>query len=463
VTDVTLIVVDDEPSILFNIKEYFTSSTVVTFTDPHNAETWMQQNSCDIIIVDYRMPGLTGLELLQRLSGNHRWEYSILLTAFADKDMLEEAINRNLVDKVLEKPVLMKALAGVLEDACRIFMDRRKKRAEQELLAERYEDLQARLKSGAKLIGLDRGLKEVSDKISSVSKHNIGVLLTGETGTGKELVAETIHLNSDRADGPFIKINCAAIPDSLIESELFGYIKGTFTDARKDKPGKLELADGGTLFLDEIGELKSTIQVKLLRVLQDHHVERLGSTGGTDVDFRLIAATNRDLQQAVREGTFREDLYYRINTFPVELPPLRDRLVDIPSLASYFIDKAAVDMKIENKKITENALATLQEYSWPGNVRELENAIYRGLILAGNSRLLEPSHFAFLETIPEAGSPKSATGMYAHLAGQCISGETDLKTIKKRILEEIVRQCGNSIVQATEKTGISKDVFYRNR
>jgi DNA-binding NtrC family response regulator len=460
--DSSIVVVDDEKAILFNIKEYFKDSTITMFSNPQEALQWFKDgNRCDILIVDYRMPGLTGLELLQQASSFACWEYSILLTAYADKAILEEAINKNLIHCVLEKPIKMKGLQKILQNASEHVAEVVKNREEGKLLAARYDDLRQQSLSSRRIIGFNKGLKEVYEKIQSVSKHDIGVLITGETGTGKEMVAETVHNMSLRANGPMIRINCAAIPDNLLESELFGYVKGTFTDATKDKPGKIELADGGTLFLDEVGEIPLDTQVKLLRVLQDHIVERVGSTTGKNVNFRLIAATNRDLHQSVADGTFREDLYYRINTFPVELPPLRERKGDINELLEHFVTRAIHEMNLPPKQVDKSIHLLLSRYDWPGNIRELENAVFRAVILAGDSTVLNDVHFSFLEKNPRADCDCNED-IYRKLASLCINENLTLKEIKKNVLLEIVKQCGDSVQSATEKTGISKDVFYRN-
>jgi Nif-specific regulatory protein len=271
---------------------------------------------------------------------------------------------------------------------------RRAAEEERERLAEENERLRAQLRDKfrpANIVGASHEMQEVYEQIATVSKSNTSVLVLGETGTGKELVAQAIHYNSDRADGPFVKVHCAALPESVIESELFGHVRGAFTGAVTDRKGRFELAHGGTLFLDEVGEIPPTIQIKLLRVLQEREFERVGGTQSVRVNVRLIAATNKDLGHEVQQGRFREDLFYRLNVFPIHVPALRKRKVDVPALADHFLEKYAVANGKKVRRLSSAVIDMLMSYHWPGNVRELESCLERAVLVAEGD-VVHPYH-----------------------------------------------------------------------
>ena len=304
---------------------------------------------------------------------------------------------------------LMELVASLLAQSVRL---RRSAQERGEKLQSENERLRAELKDRfrpSNIIGNSHEMRNVYDQIAQVSKSQTSVLIEGETGTGKELVAHAIHFNSDRAEKPFIKAHCAALPENLIESELFGHVKGAFTGATVDRKGRFQMADGGTLFLDEIGEIPPSIQIKLLRVLQEREFEPVGGTKTLKVNVRVIAATNRDLQEMVAENTFREDLYYRLNVFPIWVPPLRKRKSDILQLADFFLERYSKQNGKNVRRLSSPVIDMLYSYHWPGNVRELENIMERGVILAEGDAL-HPHHLPpSLQTAEQVGAPKSGT------------------------------------------------------
>jgi DNA-binding NtrC family response regulator len=463
--EITILLVDDEEDLLVDIREYFEAYPLTTYADPQQACVAIKQRSYDILIVDYRMPKMSGIEVLIEAKKAQAYTYGILFTAYAEKELLEDVINKNLVHKVVGKPLKLKQLQAVVDEA--ICTCHAQKEAEQQLdsLKQECEQLkQALTQTRHPVIGLNNGLKQVFQQVQAVALHPINVLLTGETGTGKEVIAQLLHALSPRKDQRFIKVNCAAIPDHLLESELFGYTKGAFTGASSDKPGKIELAHEGTLFLDEIGEMKVALQAKLLRVLQEKDLERLGSNKRITVDFRLIVATNRDLHEHVSNKLLREDLYYRINTFPIHVPPLRDRREDIPDLLRYFLEKGCQELGIQPLAIGEPVVKRLQDYRWPGNVRELENAVMRALITSLGHTRLEESAFDFLcsrdRDLEQSGAIDEALQVLRNaVIDRCIG----VKDIEKLLLNSILEYYEGNVAHAVKHTGILKDRFYRSR
>ncbi len=312
----------------------------------------------------------------------------------------------------------------------------------------------------ANILGESKRMKEVYEAIEMVSRTRSTVLLRGETGTGKELVAHAIHYSSHRSKGPFIKVSCAALPETLLESELFGYEKGAFTGATANKPGRFELADGGTLFLDEIGDISPNMQIKLLRALQEREFERVGGTRTLQVDVRVIAATNRDLEKAIREKQFREDLYYRLNVVPILLPPLRERREDIPLLVSHFLKKANLENGKSVRYVSDEAMEYLANYYWPGNIRELENAIERAVILC-KSETLEAGLFP----IPgEKGHPAAIQLRFAAPADgerEEVSGDLPdaVEKLEKKLIQEALQKTGGNQRQAARMLGVTERIL----
>lgn len=451
--------VDDESVILSNVKEYLEDYPIDYFNSSEEALSRLKQEKYDIILSDFKMPKLSGLELLIEAKKLKAYRYGILLTAFADKALLEEMLNNNLVNHILEKPFKLKELKELLD---RVISDCKAKKDEEDkisILKSSYENMRQELNEDL-LIGIENGLKSVYDKILTVSKHPVNVLITGETGTGKEMIAKNVHYLSPRGEGPFIKINSTAIPETLFESELFGYAKGAFSNAVSDKPGKIEMAHGGTLFLDEIGDMDLGLQAKLLRVLQEKEVERLGSNKSIKVDFRLIVATNKDLIELIDQKLFREDLFYRINEFPIQLPLLKERKEDIESLVVHFVRRSSEELNMKNVKVATSTIEFLQKYPWPGNVRELKNAVKRAVIANGDSKIIMPEHFDFL--VKKTSSQiKSVDDIMMMLADKIFEHELDLKSLEEKVLEKILIKTSNNVAEAVEKTGISKNKFYK--
>ena len=334
--------------------------------------------SFDFILSDVVMPGMGGLELLQALKEKKVETTVIMMSAYGNLGTAVEAMKRGAYDYI-SKPFRPDEVLLALRKA-----------EERENL--RKENLRLRREVSREyafgnIVGKSPKMMQLFDTIKKISEYKTSVLIIGESGTGKEMVARCLHYNSPRNNGPFEALNCGAIPETLLESELFGHEKGAFTDAKKEKRGSFEMAHQGTLFLDEVGEMSLTAQVKLLRVLQEGEVKRLGSERTFTVDVRIIAATIQDLSRAAAEGKFREDLFYRLNVLPVHLPPLRERKEDIPLLVEHFIHKYNEQHRLNTEGAAEDVLARLLEYSWPGNVRELENAIERAMILAQGKKI----------------------------------------------------------------------------
>jgi len=386
-----ILVVDDEADNLdafrFNFKKSFRILTAQSGTE---GLAILQKERVAVLVTDQRMPRMTGLEFLGRARAISPDAVPIILTAYTDVDVLIEAINLGHVYRYITKPWDAKEMRGVLLQA----LERYHLRAENARLGDQLREYAGYLNQewhGAfnfgQLVGNSQVLKTALSRAEQVSRTHATVLLRGESGTGKELVAHAIHINSLREGKPFVRVNCAALASGVLESELFGHERGAFTGAVARKPGRFELADGGTLFLDEIGDLPMEVQVKLLRVLQERTFERVGGTETLRVDVRIISATHRNLEALVAEGKFREDLYYRLNVFPIVLPPLRERLGDVPLLCQHFLHKWRHHSSGRVTGIEPAALEMLTQYSFPGNVRELENLIERALILASNPEI----------------------------------------------------------------------------
>src|SRR5713226_3773057 len=335
-------------------------------------EGWKLAGDADLILTDLKLPGMNGLELLEKLKDQNSHTPVIVMSAFGTVEIAVEAMKKGAVD-FLPKPFSLDHLSVVVTKALEVSKLRHENRELREALGQRYQF--------ENIVGRSSAMQDIFATVTRVAPTRATVLLCGESGVGKDMIARAIHQHSPRKDRPFVKINCTAIPENLMESELFGYEKGAFTGANISKPGKFEQADTGTVFLDEIGDVPPSIQVKLLRVLQEREFERLGSNRTRHIDVRVIAATNQDLRAALEQGTFREDLYYRLNVVPISIPPLRARREDIPFLAEHFVKTLAAENDCAIETITEAAIKKLTEYHWPGNVRELQNVIERSLVL----------------------------------------------------------------------------------
>ncbi|HTQ56085.1 MAG TPA: sigma-54 dependent transcriptional regulator [Bryobacteraceae bacterium] len=332
----------------------------------------------DLVLTDLRLPHMDGLELLAAIRRQNSHTPVIVMTAFGTIETAVEAMKAGATDFLL-KPFSLDHLMTVVQKALEVRALRDENLKLREELGRRYEF--------DNIIGRSGPMQEIFATITRVAPTRATVLLAGESGVGKDLIARAIHFHSPRRERPLVKINCTAIPENLMESELFGFEKGAFTGALAAKPGKFEQADTGTVFLDEIGDVPASIQVKLLRVLQEREFERLGSNVTRRIDVRVVAATNQDLRAALEQGTFREDLYYRLNVVPMNIPPLRERKEDIPFLAQHFVEKLGPDTGNRVKSLTDPAIDKLMSYHWPGNVRELENVIERSLVMCSHGQL----------------------------------------------------------------------------
>jgi Nif-specific regulatory protein len=463
-----ILVVDDEQDNLdafrFNFKKAF---DILSATGGAEALEILADKDVAVIVTDQRMPKMTGLELLREAKHVRPDAVGIILTAFTDVDVLIEAINLGQVYRYITKPWDAKEMRGVLQYAIERFHLQRENSRLSAQLAEYTGYLNQQLHGEfdfGNIIGESAALREVLSKVEQVAPTNSTVLLRGETGTGKELVAHAIHINSAREEKPFVRVNCAALAPGVLESELFGHEKGSFTGAMQRRPGRFELADGGTLFLDEVGDLPMDVQIKLLRTIQEREFERVGGTETIKVDVRLVSATNRNLEKMIEEGEFREDLYYRLNVFPINLPPLRDRLEDLPVLVGHFVAKFARTLGVRPAGASVEALAKLREYTWPGNVRELENIVERAMILSKGGEL-GAHHLDFgrraqsNNTINDSGThPVSAPAAAQSEDGRPLA-ERLLESERKEIVAAIERSKGN-IASAARQLGINRSTLY---
>ena len=370
-----ILVVDDDDSLRWVTQAQLQQSgyDVAAAADGNSALASIRQAPPDLVITDLKMPGMSGLELLRKIREDYPEIIVIMVTAFGSVENAVEAMKTGAYDYIM-KPVNMDELRLIVNRGLEHLDLQEEVRLLRSSLDQKY--------GFENILGRSKTLLYVLDMASRAAQATSTVLIRGETGTGKELLAKAIHFNSRRKDRPFVTINCGAIPKDLLESELFGHVKGSFTGALANKRGRVELADGGTLFLDEIGELPLELQVKLLRLIQQGEIEKLGVVGTTKIDVRIIAATHRNLQAMVEDGAFREDLYYRLAVIPLELPPLRDRADDIPELVQYFFIKAKEQQGRPDLVLPPRLLPYFSVYTWPGNVRELENIIERIVVLA---------------------------------------------------------------------------------
>ncbi|MDQ7005766.1 MAG: sigma-54 dependent transcriptional regulator [Acidobacteriota bacterium] len=376
-----ILVAEDERNLREGIAEAFVDAghEVVQAEAGDEALEALEEQVFDLVITDYKMPVVDGLELLRRVRMINDSTAVIMMTAYGTVEGAVQAMRLGAYDYI-QKPFNLEELELKAERALE------HRRLLSRLMEFDRRDLVGRFDN---IVGESPAMRRVFEVLSKVAPSNATVLILGETGTGKELIAEAIHRNSTRADGPFVKINCAALPDNLLESELFGHERGAFTGADRQRVGRFELANEGTLFLDEIGTMSAGTQAKVLRVLQEREFERLGGTRSIKSDVRLIAATNRDLEAAIAAGEFREDLFYRLNVVTINMPPLRERKEDIVPLATYFLQRFGEDLKKPMHGFSPGALRALTRHNWPGNIRELENTIERAVLMA-DSGMIKP-------------------------------------------------------------------------
>ena len=439
----SILVVEDEAKLrrLLELQLADEGFSARTAPDAESALPLLSKDSFDLVVTDFKLPGMSGLEFLLAVKRFDAELPVIIMTAFGTVESAVEAMKSGASDFVL-KPFSLAELVLVIRKE----LDARKLREEnrnlREALGQRYQY--------SNIIAQGEKMQAVLALVERVAPTNATVLVGGESGVGKDMIARAIHEHSRRSAGPFIKINSTAIPETLLESELFGYEKGAFSGATSSKPGKFELADKGTLFLDEIGDVPPAIQVKLLRVLQEREFERLGGTKTLKVDVRLIAATNRDLRAALEEGTFREDLYYRLNVVAIDIPPLRDHKEDIPALAEFFLKKFARESGKPVQSITPAAVRALVDYHWPGNVRELQNVIERAVTLSTAAQLdVSDIHL-------DSVSRRTAS---ADANSRSIPPGLTLEQWEEEIIREALKQANGNKSQAARALGLSRNAL----
>lgn len=453
-----VLVVEDEQSMRRVLRAILEKQGFVVHTAHHGLEALqiLAKQRIRVIISDIKMPEMDGMALLDHVLSRFSKIPMILITAHGTVDNAVEALKKGAFDYVT-KPFDMNELQLVVQKAYQTHL----------LNSRNYQPDPSEL-GRYDIIGRSRQMMEIYDAIAKVADTPSTVLIRGEHGTGKELVARALHQHSSRREKPFITINCAAIPQNLMESELFGHEKGAFTGAVSAKAGKFELADGGTLFLDEIGEIPVEMQVKLLRVLQYETFERVGGVKTLKVNVRLVAATNRDLEEMIREGTFRQDLYYRLKVVPITLPPLRDRCSDIPLLVSHFLERFNQRLHKQMEGITPEALQCLEEYDWPGNIRELENIIERSVLFANQNRIeLQDLPAEILEHGSPSSHRSSALGSSPGLAafphlnhdGSLSLPEMwkhEKERLEREMITQALEQTEGNVTQAAKILGISR-------
>jgi DNA-binding NtrC family response regulator len=437
-----VLVVDDEVNARTALAELLRDEgyEVETAADAFKALGKYESFAPHVVVTDLKMPGMDGIELVKKIRSSDDPAAVVVMTAFGAVSSAVEAMRAGAAE-YLTKPLNFDELLVVLD---KVF-EQQDLRRETRQLRQRVRDRVA----PNNIVGDSPPMQRVFEIVDQVAPSRATVMITGESGTGKELVANAIHQRSPRANGPFIKLHCAALAESLLESELFGHERGSFTGAMARKDGRFQLADGGTLFLDEIGEISPSIQVKLLRFLQEHEFERVGGTQTIRVDVRVIAATNRNLTEEVAKGRFREDLFYRLNVVALEMPPLRERRSDVPPLARFFLERYAKDNGKPIEGFSPEALELLTAYDWPGNVRELENAIERAVVLAGGP-VLEARQ------LPPNVRPRLAP------AGMPVIPGATMADLERYAILETLKSTGGSTSKASEVLGISvRTIQYR--
>ena len=447
----TVLIVDDEPRVLDALEAILAAEFRVLRAEGGEAAlARLAAEDVAVIVTDYRMPGMTGVELLRRSQERAPDAIRIVLTAYTDVDSLMDAINTGRIYHFVPKPWDPHELLVVVRRATERWTLARENGRLRDELEVAYNTLhreaaaaRTRPLTFERLIGAEGGLRRSVELARRVLGADTTVLLLGETGTGKELFARLIHDNGPRRAGRFVAQNCGALPESLLESELFGHARGAFTGAIADRKGLFEEADGGTIFLDEVGEMSPGMQLHLLRALQEGEIRRVGASGSRKVNVRVIAATNADLEAEIRAGRFRQDLYYRLNVFPIRLPPLRDRIEDVPALADYLLRVYRERARRAVPGITPEALACLRAYPFPGNVRELENEIERAVALADDGQSILPEHLS--DRIREAG---------AAARGPLTLNEA-IEQLKRRMIEDALRECGSK-TRAAERLGLTR-------
>ena len=436
----SILVVEDEPKLRRLVELHLADEgfPVQSAPDAEAGLKLLNKDSFGLILTDLRLPGMSGLEFLKAAKQANSEIPVVIMTAHGTVESAVEAMKAGAGNYIL-KPFSLAELALVVRKELSTRELREENRSLREALGVKYEY--------ANIIGASEKMQAVLALVERAAPTNSTVLLGGESGVGKDLIARAIHEHSLRSRGPFVKINSSAIPENLLESELFGYEKGAFSGAVSSKPGKFELADNGSLFLDEIGDVPPAIQVKLLRVLQEREFERLGGTKTLKVDVRLIAATNRDLRAALEDGTFREDLYYRLNVVPIDIPPLRDHREDIPALAKLFAERSARDSQKPAPTVSPAAMKLLADYHWPGNVRELQNVIERAVTLSSKPQI--DASDIHLDSAPSRSTPPAAV----------LPPGMTLDQWEEAAIREALRAANGNKSQAARALGLSRNAL----
>lgn len=436
-----ILIIDDDPGLRKSLSLILTDADyqVVSAEDGEKGLATAQEERPDMIMCDVRMPKVDGLEFLERYGKAGGEALVIVMTAYGSMDLAVEAMSRGAYD-YLPKPF------GANEVLLTI-----RKAEERENLRREVGRLRAEVRADRRfgeIVAASPEMVKALEVASKVARHPSPVLITGASGTGKELVARLIHRESDRSDRPFLPVNCGAIPETLLESEFFGYVKGAFTGADHDKQGLFEAADGGTLFLDEIGELPQALQVKLLRALQDGEIRRVGGTESAIVNVRIISATNQDLAASVRDGSFREDLYYRLAVVPIHLPPLKERREELPDLVLHFIERHRERLGLDIERIHPDALDVLLRYSWPGNIRELENVLEQAMLLSEGDELIA-------EELPDQVRFSMALGDDFELSDDDLSVKKHSAALERKLIQRALERTGGNRTKAAELLELS--------
>ena len=454
-----ILIVEDEPTLAKNMGRYLRNSGFdvnVTFTG-ETAMAQLEKYKPDIVLLDYRLPDTNGLDLLGRIQMVDRRIRVIMITGEGNIQLAVQATKAGAYD-YLAKPVVLKELKLLLKKIAG--------RERMEGALEYFHQKQAGESGLDKLLGNSTVMVDLKLQISQLIKaeQNLvdgvpaSVLITGETGTGKDLVARAFHFDGTRRQGQFIELNCSAIPDHLLEAELFGYERGAFTDARERKMGLVEAADGGTLFLDEIGDMDISLQTKLLKLLEDRTVRPLGGLRDKQVNVRIIAATNHRLEQLINEGKFRSDLYYRLRVVQINTPPLRDRGSDITHLADHMLSQHAQRYRKDKKQISKAAQMTLLGYSWPGNVRELRNMMEQAVLMV-NADLIEPHHLPLNKQLSTLDQPRLVADELREPASAKISNTLDIVDMERRMVTRALESTQGNVTRAAELLGLSRDTL----
>ena len=439
----TLLIADDEKNIRATLSRALRLEGYQTVEAENGAVALkvLEKGEVDLVILDLQMPELDGLGLLEAMAEKALEIPRIVLTAHGSIDRAVKAVRLGAFD-FIEKPPAIERILVAVENALRVGNLERENRR-----------LQSEAGLGGDILGDSPAMGRLADTVRKVAATDATVLLTGENGTGKELVARAIHEGSPRRRRPLVPVNCAAIPETLFESELFGHVKGAFTGATDSRRGKFQQADGGTLFLDEVGEVPLALQPKMLRALESREVERVGGQGVEKVDVRLIAATNRDLEREVKDGRFRDDLFFRLNVVPVRIPPLRERREDVPLLAKHFLDVACRRHGVSPKSIAPTAMDALVRHAWPGNVRELRNAMERVAILSAGASI-SSEDLAFLD-----GGPSPSGGVRAPAGAFSLSSEVE--RLEREIVVQVLDRNRGRMTRAAEELGLERSHLYK--